>query len=379
MFELTRKLNRSKKWQITGTQSINGIKHIIKGGLLTTGCIKKSDAEEFLVHFIESKKNKTDKFNTKAIDAHNKLMNSSDAPTKDRKKMFEKNAALFGDIRLSEIDQDFIEDHLILKRYPKETDQGRIYRKYRGTNLNDIENLDEKVNVSSKYNTINTSVISPIRRLINFGATKRYCHKYAVKGLSQISQAEKPEYVYSVDEKNRCLQFNDHQITTLFIVIYYTGMRLIEALSLHWDKKNAKGLQQIDLENRVFNTYVSKTFIQRQIHMHEELYKWLSKINNRNEHEGRLFLWKNLQDKKNNTKPVLGLGNRWNMMTAFANVEDADKKKRHTLRHTFATHCKNNGADITDLMKTVGWKSLTSAKTYVHTDIKVSKRLIDSL
>ena len=90
-------------------------------------------------------------------------------------------------------------------------------------------------------------------------------------------------------------------------------------------------------------------------------------------------MWKNLQDKKNNKKPVLGLGNRWNMMTAFANVEDADKKKRHTLRHTFATNIVNNGADMSSLMKTVGWKTINSAKTYIHPNLEVSKRLIDSL
>lgn len=378
MFKLTKKLERSPYFQIVGRQNINGSVHKLPGGMLSTGVIKKADAESFLQKFIENKKIGVDKFNTKAIDVNKQYLNSSDKPSKFRQVFFEKNALAFGNIRLSAIDTDWVENVLIPFRYPKDTEVGEIYFKYKGS-LKDISNLEEKMNVSSKNNTILTSVIRPLSKLISFGAERKYCSQYRLKSLPLISDAEKPDYVYSSEEKDRCLKYNDHQITTLFIVLYYTGMRLQEALSLYWNKNNSKGLPQIDMDNKIINVFVSKTSIQRNIPMHPNLYEWLYKINDREQYDGRLFMWKNLQDKKNNKTPILGLGKRWEMMNKFADVKDFDQKKRHALRHTFASHCVNSGADEKALMSTVGWKNRVSAQKYIHPSLEVSRKLIFGL
>ena len=298
-----------------------------------------------------------------------------ETPTKRRKVYFEKNAKFFNDILLSEIDQKWIDDVLVPSRYPEDSEVGSVYHKYKGVNMNDLS-IEEKLNLSSKYNTINSSVISPMRKLLNYGALKKYCYKTPVVLLPQISEAEKPEFVYTKEEAERCIQYEDHQIATLFIVLYYTGMRLKEALSLYWDQVNSKGLPQIDLENRVFNTYVSKTFIQRVIPMHPRVYEWLRGINDREKYNGRLFEWKYLADAKNTDR---GLGKRWLKMNQFAQVKNPEKKKRHALRHTFATNCSNNGANEKQLMETVGWKSRYSAQRYMHSDLEVSKKLIFDL
>ena len=374
MFKLTKNNKRSPYWQITGTEYVGTKKYYIR--YKSTNTNNKQIAETVLKNYINSLREGTKGFDRKAIDVHEELMNDRrETPTVKRKVYFEKNAKFFGNILLSEIDQKWIDNYLVPARYPVDSEVGSVYEKYKGVNMNDLP-LEEKMNLSSKYNTINSSVISPLRKLLNYGALKKYCYKTPVVLLPQISEAEKTEYVYTKEEAERCMQYDDQQIKTLFMVLYYTGMRLKEALSLNWNKTNSKGLPQIDLENQLFNTYVSKTFIQRVIPMHPKLYEWLRGINNKEEFEGRLFEWRYLSDSKNSER---GLGKRWLKMNKLANVKNPDKKKRHALRHTFATNCSNNGANEKQLMETVGWKSRYSAQRYMHSNLEVSKKLIFDL
>jgi integrase/recombinase xerC len=50
----------------------------------------------------------------------------------------------------------------------------------------------------------------------------------------------------------------------------------------------------------------------------------------------------------------------------------------HVLRHTFATHLLNGGADIVSIRDLLGHKSLQTTQIYTHTDIEMLKRAYKS-
>jgi integrase/recombinase XerC len=54
-------------------------------------------------------------------------------------------------------------------------------------------------------------------------------------------------------------------------------------------------------------------------------------------------------------------------------VTTIEKRGPHVLRHTFATHLTNNGADINAVKELLGHSSLAATQVYTHTSIEKLK------
>lgn len=58
-------------------------------------------------------------------------------------------------------------------------------------------------------------------------------------------------------------------------------------------------------------------------------------------------------------------------------ITSSEKKSPHVLRHTFATHLADGGADINAIKELLGHSSLAATQVYTHTSIKRLKEAYD--
>ena len=73
---------------------------------------------------------------------------------------------------------------------------------------------------------------------------------------------------------------------------------------------------------------------------------------------------------------ILGLNlNKYNISVYLQEISTKLKKSPHILRHSFATHMLNNGADLNSVKELLGHTSLAATQVYTHHNISELKKV----
>ena len=168
-----------------------------------------------------------------------------------------------------------------------------------------------------------------------------------------VEEIKMDELLNEIDFGEGFLAQRDRLILELF---YFTGIRLSELINL----KNT----DIDFSNSTI-LVLGKRNKERLLPLTSDI---LSKIKELNTSNKNLFLFTTEKGKQISTKQVYRLVNKYLSM-----VTSLDKKSPHILRHTFATHMLNNGADINAIKELLGHANLSATQAYTHNTIKKLK------
>ncbi|MBT4881571.1 MAG: tyrosine-type recombinase/integrase [Flavobacteriales bacterium] len=140
-------------------------------------------------------------------------------------------------------------------------------------------------------------------------------------------------------------------------LFYVTGIRLSELINIK--------ISDIDFQNQLIKV-LGKRNKERLIPLSSSVLVGLSNFIEKNQQNQ--FLFTNLDGKKLYTKLVYRLVNK-----CIGEISSVNKKSPHILRHTFATHMLNNGADINAIKELLGHANLSATQVYTHNTIEKLK------
>ena len=151
-----------------------------------------------------------------------------------------------------------------------------------------------------------------------------------------------------------------HRLILMFL--YYTGIRLNEIINLKWE--------DIDFQRSVIHLKIAKGENERVVFLHDNLKKFIEYFNIKRER----FVF------------TSGFGKKYDKRTIQMVVRNAARKAGirknvtpHTLRHSFATHLLEAGADIRHIQKLLGHANLQTTQIYTHVANKDIKKLANLL
>lgn len=150
----------------------------------------------------------------------------------------------------------------------------------------------------------------------------------------------------------------------IFYTFYHTGMRLSELINLK--------IGDIDFSQNKLSV-LGKRNKERSIPMtpslRNELYLYIKERENRECLESKPYLFLTSRGKRLYPKLIYKLVNE-----KLNQVSGIEKKSPHVLRHSFATHMLNNGADLNSIKELLGHANLAATQIYTHNSIDELKR-----
>ena len=255
---------------------------------------------------------------------------------------------------------------------------------------NYINKLSEELKLRKYSGQTEKSYVSIIKSFINSGLVPReFLLKYADKSRSSIRSAyfalkffHENVLGQKLDEKIPLAKnkgklpvvLNKDEVIKMFgstlnlkhrlvlMFLYYTGIRLNELVNLKWE--------DIDFQRGIIHLKTAKGEKERVTFFHEKLKNFIGYFNLKK--EGFVFI-SNFAKKYDDSTVQLIVRN------AAKKAGISKKVTPHILRHSFATHLLEAGADIRHIQKLLGHASLQTTQIYTHVANKDIKKLADLL
>lgn len=148
----------------------------------------------------------------------------------------------------------------------------------------------------------------------------------------------------------------------LIDVLYQTGLRRAELINL-----KETDLDLISLQLKVLGKRNKERIIPFSIHLKRSIQEYLNAKQENNLINSFLFVnLKNIQLSPQALTKIVS--------EILSEVTTNKKKSPHILRHTFATHLLNRGADINAVKELLGHANLSATQIYTHNTIEKLKK-----
>ncbi len=181
---------------------------------------------------------------------------------------------------------------------------------------------------------------------------------------SFVMESEMPKVLHIEIGQNDFIRNRDEVIMYL---LYTTGMRRSELINLritdiNFSRKDLRVIGKGKKERIIpisIDTIgiLNKHIAMRSEHFHDK------------EVEDNFLILAN-SGRKINPRTVYAVVNR-----QLKSANSAEKKSPHVLRHSFATHLLNNGADINAIKEILGHANLSATQIYTHNSIERLKEI----
>ncbi|MDR3272263.1 MAG: tyrosine-type recombinase/integrase [Flavobacteriaceae bacterium] len=201
---------------------------------------------------------------------------------------------------------------------------------------------------------------NPASELQNLKSKKRVLIPYTEEEIQFF------ETHFNEIEEDTDSEFEKTRNLLIFEFFYRTGIRRIELIELEE--------AQIDLSEKNIRV-IGKRNKERQIPITDELKAQIInylKVKKQEIPSGEKYFFTDKKGKILKEKFVYNLINKY-----LSAVTTKQKKSPHMLRHTFATHLLNNGAELNSIKEILGHSSLAATQVYTHSNIEDLKRVFN--
>jgi len=227
------------------------------------------------------------------------------------------------------------------------------------------------VNNNISNRSINRKV-SSLKSFYNFLIKTETINSSPLKAHTPLKQSKKIQVPFSQDEINSLLDSdfftNDYRgilQKTIIAFFYFTGVRRIELITLKESDVNIESSTVKIMGKRSKERIIPiLPKLKKAIILFNEIkFKFHDKTSS-----DYFFISKN--GKQLSEKFVYRTVNEY-----FKLVSPKLKKAPHVLRHSFATHLINEGADINSVKELLGHSSLSATQVYSHTSMERIKEV----
>lgn len=233
------------------------------------------------------------------------------------------------------------------------------------------EDIRDYIGFLLKYGYEKSSVarkLSSLKSLYKFLTRRKIVNSNPVRAVKTPKISKKlPGFLTEYQtQKIMDIQGNDERSfrnKAIMEVLYGAGLRASELVSLN--------ISDIDLHNDIVlvkGKGGKERIVPLGSYAQKAVQEYLTIRKEKNNHA--LFL--NLQGKRLTTRSVQTIVKR-----LISRVADASHTNPHTLRHSFATHLLERGADLRAVQELLGHSSLSATQIYTHISVERLKKIYD--
>ncbi|MEA3474922.1 MAG: tyrosine recombinase XerC [Candidatus Cloacimonadota bacterium] len=188
------------------------------------------------------------------------------------------------------------------------------------------------------------------------------------KNTATFLTEDEMEFVLNIPDSDNILGIRNKAILEL---LYSSGIRISELAGLKISNVNhKKGLIKVMGKRRKTRIIPIGSYAQKALQNYLKIRPALIQTKTKSEMKKMLFLSKN-------GIPLSADELRYIIDKYLKVIEKSKRYSPHTIRHSFATHLLDHGADLRSVQELLGHSSLSSTEIYTHTSMKKLKEVYE--